>query len=153
MNWTPSKLKWVLRLFFGPYVGAAIKVETISADWKYTKVCMNKRFYNNNAFGTHFGGSLFAMTDPHYVLMLTNILGRKYLVWDQSANIDFIKPAKGKVTAEFTISDELLSEIKKNTNHGQKYLPEFDVDIIDEQGVIVAKVHKTLYIRHKKQNL
>ena len=38
---------------------------------------------NRNYVGTHFGGSLFAMTDPFYMLMMMRNLGPDYIVWDK----------------------------------------------------------------------
>ena len=143
-----KNIKWAFR-FFGPYIGAGVAVDEISEDWKYMKVSMKHRFYNDNIFGTHFGGSLYSMVDPHYVLMLLKILGKEYIVWDKGASIDFIKPGKGTMTAEFRISDQVIEEIKANTKDGEKYLPLFNVDIVNSTGEVVAKVEKTLYIRRK----
>ncbi len=149
MQLTPKKMKWFLR-FYPPYIGAGIKVNLISADWMTLKVSMSLKWYNKNAVGTQFGGSLYSMTDPHYVLMLMNLLGREFIVWDKSGSIDFIKPGKGKVSATFTITNEMINEIKLKTAGGEKYLPEFEVDIIDDNDDIIAKVYKTLYIRRKQ---
>ncbi len=44
--------------------------------------------------GTHFGGSLYAMTDPFFALMLQANLGGEYLVWDKAGSIDYIAPAR-----------------------------------------------------------
>lgn len=148
MQLSPNKMKWLLR-FYGPFLGAGIWVESISSDWKQLKVSMKQKLYNKNAVGTHFGGSLFAMTDPHHMLMVMNLLGRKYLVWDKAASIEFIKPGKGKVFADFVVSDEVIEKIKQETHDGSKYLPQFEVEVVDNQGDIVAKVSKTLYIRKK----
>ena len=148
MQLSPNKMKWLLR-FYGPFLGAGIWVESISSDWKQLKVSMKQKLYNKNAVGTHFGGSLFAMTDPHHMLMVMNLLGRKYLVWDKAASIEFIKPGKGKVFADFVVSDEVIEKIKQETHDGSKYLPQFKVEVVDNQGDIVAKVSKTLYIRKK----
>ena len=142
-------MKWFLR-FYPPYIGAGIKVDSISEDWKTLKVTMKLKWYNKNAVGTQFGGSLYSMTDPHYVLMLMNLLGKGYIVWDKSSSIDFIKPGKGKVYATFIITDEMIAEIRSKTVNGEKYLPDFKVDIIDNKGDIIAKVHKILYIRRKQ---
>ncbi len=146
---TGKKLKRLLG-FYPPYLGAGIKVESISTDWKKIVVSMKVRWYNRNAVGTHFGGSLYSMTDPHYMLMLMNILGRDYTVWDKAASIEFIKASKNKVTATFVITDKTIEKIKKNTVNGEKYLPTFEVDILDESQNVIAKVHKTLYIRRKQ---
>ncbi len=110
---------------------------------------MKMRFYNRNYVNTHFGGSLYAMTDPFYMLMLIQILGKEYVVWDKSANIAFIRPGKGTVTARFSIDQDIISDIIGKTTEGHKYMPTFLVDIVDEQGNTVARVFKKLYIRKK----
>lgn len=148
MKFTPKRMKWFLR-FYPPYIGAGIKVESISQDWKEMKVSMKLRWYNKNAIGTHFGGSLYSMIDPHFVLMLMPILGSDYIVWDQSASIKFLKPGNGKVSATFNISDDIITEIIKNTSEGKKYLPKFKVNIVDKKGDIVAVADKILYVRKK----
>ncbi len=148
-QWTRAKLKLILRLY-PPFIGAGIKITEIADDWKNLKVAMKLRWYNKNVVGTHFGGSLYAMTDPFFVLMLMKILGKNYIVWDQSAKIDFIEPGRGAVYADFKIDDEMIDLIKLNTDSGSKFLPEFTVDVTNDAGDIVAKVHKTLYIRRKR---
>ena len=110
---------------------------------------MKLRWYNRNYVGVHFGGSLFAMTDPWYMLMLMNNLGRDYYVWDKRGAIDYIAPGRGMVTAHFHIDDAVLDEIRARTAQGEKYLPEFHVEIRDEQQQVVARVHRQLYV-HKK---
>lgn len=145
---TPRLLKFILNIY-SPYLGAGIQVDHISEDWRQIRVSMKLRWYNRNAVGTHFGGSLYAMVDPHLMLMLMNILGKGYIVWDKSAAIDFIRPGKGRVFATFTITDEDIEEIMRRTADGGKYLPKFTVRIEDEQGEMVAQVKKILYIRKK----
>ena len=89
------------------------------------------------------------MTDPFFMLMLMHILDDEYIVIDKSAHIDFIKPGRGTVYANFFINDEQIENIKKNTSDGQRYFPEFSVDIVDEAGEKVATVRKTLYIKRR----
>lgn len=110
---------------------------------------MRMRFWNKNYVGTHFGGSLYAMTDPFYMLMLLNILGKNYIVWDKSANINFVKPGKGKVFAEFKFTEKQIEEIKDITNKQYKYEPSYMVSIKNSLGETVAEVEKELYIRKK----
>ncbi|MDP1776970.1 MAG: DUF4442 domain-containing protein, partial [Moraxellaceae bacterium] len=113
-------------------------------------VAMKLSWYNTNYVGTHFGGSLYSMIDPFFMLLLMNRLGRDYIVWDKAATIDFIKPGRGLVTATMTLDDERLAEVLKATADGQKYLPVWPVEIRDEDGELVARVDKTLYIRRKR---
>jgi len=83
------------------------------------------------------------------MLMMMQILGKEYIVWDKAAYIDFIKPGKGTVTARFVIDKEQIEDIILKTAHGQKYLPKFTVDIVDQANNKIAHVIKTLYIRKK----
>ncbi len=148
MKITANRMKWLLR-FYPPYLGAGIKVDYISDDWMDAQVSMKLKWYNRNYVKTHFGGSLISMTDPFYMLMLSNILGSNYVVWDKVASIDFIKPGVSKVSAQFKLTDKIIDEIFEQTNSGEKYLPTFNVNIFDEKGTVIAKVHKRLYIRKR----
>ena len=74
---------------------------------------MKLRFWNRNYVGTHYGGSLYSMADPFYMLMLMENLGRDYIVWDKAASIRFRKPGKGRVKAEFRLTDAQLDDIRE----------------------------------------
>ena len=148
-----SKVKLNISKFllyiYPPYLGSGIVVRKIAPDFRELVVQMKLRWYNRNYVGTHFGGSLYAMIDPFLMLMLFHILGKNYIVWDKSAAIDFIKPGKSTVTATFTIEDKDLKTILHHTSDGSKYLHEFQVQIVDSQGEVVAKVTKIVYVRKK----
>ena len=141
-------LKLGLNLY-PPYIGAGVTVAHIAEDWSLMTVKLTLRWYNRNYVGTHFGGNLFTMTDPFYMLMLMHRLGPAYKVWDQKAEITFVKPGKGTVVANMTVSEEQLEAIRAATVNGAKHFAEFDIDIVDEDGDVVATVHKTLYVREK----
>lgn len=145
---TPTALRKLMNCY-PPYLGAGIQVTHISDDYRIIDVQMKLRWYNRNYVGTHFGGSLFAMTDPFYMLALMNILGNQYLVWDKGADIDFIKPGAGTVFVKFEVTESMLQDIYQHTDSGDKYIPTYPVTIIDEQGETVAKVNKRIYIRRK----
>ena len=129
---------------------AGIRVTHIAEDFSSARVEMGQHWYNTNYVGTHFGGSLYSMVDPMYMLLLMRRLGNDYIVWDKSASIDFIRPGKGKVMARFELTDERVDEIRAATADGDKMLPEWDVEIVDESGELVARVHKILYVRRKR---
>ena len=137
---------------FPPYLGTGIAIPEVTPDFRRMTVVMRKRWYNSNAFGTHFGGSLYSMCDPHFVLLLVALLGPDYIVWDKAATIEFLKPGRGTVKAVFEWNDAQLADIRERTADGQKYEPQRVVDIVNAQGETVARVTKTLYIRRKKQN-
>jgi len=145
---SPKFLRLLINLY-PPYWGTGITVRSISPDYRDICVQMKMRWYNRNYVKTHFGGSLYSMTDPFFMLMLIHILGKEFVVWDKAAHIDFIKAERGTVTARFLIKEEQIEEIIRNTSGGDKYLPEFSVDIENRAGDKIARVVKTLYIRKK----
>jgi hypothetical protein len=111
---------------------------------------MKLSFWNANYVGTHFGGSLFAMTDPFYMLMLMANLGREYVVWDKAASIRYRKPGRGTVRAEFRLSDGQIDDIREKLTALPKYEPVFVVEVKDEAGVVIAEVEKMLHVRKKQ---
>ena len=145
----PNILKFGMNIW-PPFLGAGIRVKYIAPDYREIIVSLKLHWYNRNYVGTHFGGSLAAMTDPFYMLMLIHILGNKYTVWDKTSTIDYLAPGRGTVTAFFTLRDEEIAEIKDKTANGDPYFPEFSVDIVNESGEVIAKVEKKLYVRKKQ---
>jgi Domain of unknown function (DUF4442) len=138
-------LRWIN--VWPPLLGAGIRVRWHSN--RVVDVEMKLRAWNRNYVGTHYGGSLYSMTDPFYMLMLMENLGRDYVVWDKAASIRFRKPGKGKVKAEFRLSDVQLDEIRSQLATLEKYEPTFPVEVKDEAGDVVAEVQKVLHIRRK----
>jgi len=138
----PRFINWWL-----PFLGAGIRVTRLDADWKAVDVEMKLRFWNVNYVGTHYGGSLYSMTDPFYMLMLMENLGRGYIVWDKAATIRFRKPGKGKVTARFRLSEEQVEEVRRQLETEERVQPAFRVEVRDESGEVVAEVEKILHVR------
>lgn len=126
-----------------------IKVRRIADDFSAIDVEMVQRFWNTNYVGVHFGGSLFTMTDPFYMLMLIETLGREYIVWDKAGAIRYRRPAKGTVRAEFRLTAEQIDEVRRATENGEKVEPVFMVEIKDQSGEVVAIVERTLYVKKK----
>ena len=140
------------RLFnlWPPFRAAGIRVREIAPDFRSATVELRMRLLNRNYVGTHFGGSLFAMTDPFFMIMMMKNLGPQYLVWDKQGTVRFLKPARGTVVARFQLPEASIAEARAATASGEKHEPKFRVEIVDGDGVTVADVEKTLYIRKKK---
>lgn len=132
-----------------PYLGAGIRVAHIAADYRHVVVELRLGLRNRNYFGTHFGGSLYAMTDPFFALMVLHNLPAGYVVWDKAASIDFVAPGRGRVHAEFRLEPHDLDTILKMTAAGDKHLHLFKVDVVDAEGLVVARVEKIVYVRKK----
>jgi len=141
-----------LRLnLYAPFLGAGIRVKRLAPGWKEVDVEMKLRWWNANYVGTHYGGSLYSMTDPFFMVMLIENLGQDYIVWDKSATIRFKRPGRGTVTASFRLSDQQIDEIKQALNAEKKIERVFTVEVKDESGTIIAEVEKLLHIRRKDQ--
>jgi acyl-coenzyme A thioesterase PaaI-like protein len=132
-----------------PFLFSGISIREISKDFRYAKVRLKKSGLTTNYVGTLFGGSLFAMTDPFYMVMVMKNLGDGYVVWDKQSEIDYVSPGKSSVYAEFNLSESDLVEIKQEVASAGKHLKWFEVDIKSAEGTLVAKVRKQIYIRQK----
>ena len=133
-----------------PFLFAGIHVAAIGDDFRSARVELRMRRWNRNYVGTHFGGSLFAMTDPFWMLLVLHALGDGYIVWDKAATIDFEKPGRGAVHADFALDDATLDELRAAAAGGDKVLRWFDAPVRDAAGDVVAMVRKQLYVRRKR---
>ncbi len=133
-----------------PYLFSGVRVRTIASDWRHAEIELRSHWWNRNYVGVHFGGNLFSMTDPFWMLLTLNALGKDYIVWDKAGAIDFRKPGRGTVRAHFRLDDAILDEIRAATAGGDKYLRWCETEIVDANGEVVARVRKQLYIRRKE---
>ena len=140
-------LKWIN--WYPPFLGMNIRVVYTAPDFQTIRVQSKLARRNLNAVGTHFGGTLYAMCDPWFMLILMHALGDEYIVWDKAAHIQFLRPGRGTVTATFHIPPERVAEIRAAADRGEKIEPTFTVDVVDEQNETVARVEKLLYVRKK----
>ena len=145
---SPRSLRRILNLW-PPFLFAGIRVMEIGEDWRSARVRLRMHAWNRNAVGTHFGGSLFAMCDPFWMLLALHALGPDYIVWDQAGGIEFVKPGKGTVEARFELDDAALDELRAATAGGEKTLRWFENTVTDAEGEVVARVRKQLYVRRK----
>ena len=134
---------------YPPYLGMGVSVRSFRDDFTRFEVELRARWYNRNLFGTHFGGSLYSMSDPFFVFIITMNLGSGYIVWDKSATIEFLKPAKGTILRVFEISNNRLEEIRVEVDDLGKNTYLFESDLVDETGQAVARVSKEVYVRSK----
>ena len=149
-SWDAEALK---RRFnaYPPYAGARIEVTHLADDAREIQVRMPLEKSNTNFVGTHFGGSLYAMVDPHLMILLIRRLGPDYVVWDQSATIDFLRPGRGTVHVTVRVTDAEVEEIRAATASGEKHLPEWTLEVTDENDEVVATVLKILYVRRRRE--
>lgn len=141
----------ILRLInlWPPFLFAGISVVKISQDYRQTTVKLKLRFWNKNYVGTQYGGSMFSMADPFYMIMLIENLGKEYVVWDKAATIRYLKPGRTELTAEFHLSDDDLETIRRIVAEKGKMEWVRLVEIKDAAGERVAEVEKVISIRSR----
>lgn len=147
-----SLLRHILN-FWPPFLFSGVHVRRLDADYRHARVELRVRPWNRNYVGTHFGGSLFSMTDPFWMLLVMQSLGRDYIVWDKTGEIEFVKPGRGTVRASFDLDETTLEALRQATAQGDKHLHWFDTDVTDDAGDVVARVRKQLYIRRKRDRV
>jgi acyl-coenzyme A thioesterase PaaI-like protein len=135
--------------FYPPFLGMGIRVRHCNAESTRFEVELRERWYNRNLFGTHFGGSLYTMADPFYLFIVTLNFGPAYIVWDKSAGIDFLKPARGTILGVFEIPAERLVEMRMSVDALGKGTFDFVTELTDGDGNAVARVRKEIYVRSK----
>jgi acyl-coenzyme A thioesterase PaaI-like protein len=140
---------WMRRLFnlWPPFRAAGIRVTRVAPDFRHVTVELRAGLLNRNFVGSHFGGSMFAMADPFFMIMMMRNLGRGYVVWDKAAAIRFLRPGRGTLTARFELTQAMVDEAVSRTAGGSRHEPTYGVEITDGKGLPVAAVEKTLHIR------
>jgi acyl-coenzyme A thioesterase PaaI-like protein len=141
-------LRWRFNLF-PAYRGTGGRIAYIAADYREVRVRLPLSWRTRNYVGTIFGGSLYGAVDPIFMIMLIQLLGRDYIVWDKSATIRFRKPGRTTLYATFTIGEAELEAIRLATANGEPVDRVYHVDLADEQGVVHASVEKVIYVRRK----
>lgn len=147
-----QKLRFYFLNFYPPYFGAGIRYKKIGKDFTHFQLSMKLHWWNRNLVGTHFGGSLYSMCDPFYMLILMENLGEGYIVWDKAATIRFIAPGLGQVVADFEIPKKEIERIRKEADEKRKLDVFFQTKIYDSKtGKVVAELDKVVYVRRKER--
>lgn len=135
--------------WYPPYLFAGIKVVDYASDFSYFRTRLKLTWYNRNLIGTAFGGSLYSMCDPFFMFIVLSQLSDEYIVWDKTASIEFVKPGKGTVYADFKLSPTQISKIKTTVDRNGKGVFEFPCEVKDSDGNLIAKLQKGIYVRRK----
>lgn len=143
---SPGGMRRMLNLW-PPFLFSGITVLEISKDFRHAKVRLKKKSITSNYVGTLFGGSLFSMTDPFFMIMIMKNLGKKYIIWDKRGEIEFVSPGRETVYGSFDITDLDLADIKVEVEKSGKYLKWFEVELKTADGTVVARVKKQIYFR------
>lgn len=145
---TPGRLRRAANVW-PPFLFSGIRVLHLDDDWREVRVALRLRLWNRNYVGTQFGGSLFAMTDPWWMLLLMNRIGPGYVVWDRAAEIRFVSPGLGDVFAHVVLDDARVRAVRAaaDAEPGGVTREWFETDVVTLDGTVVARVRKQLHIR------
>lgn len=150
MRITPRRLAIGMSLY-PPNLFSGIRVRRFSPDWTEAVVELRVNVFTRNYVGTAFGGSLSAMTDPYYFMLIAHQLGREVVVWDTRGEIEFVKPGRGVLTARFEVSREKAMELRERARGGAKVLEWFETEVVDAHGDVVARVRREVYVRERRE--
>ena len=145
---TPTTFRRLVNLW-APFLFNAIRILSLSADWSEARVVLRLRPWNRNYVKSQFGGNLFAMTDPFWMLLAMHQLGGDYYVWDKAASIDFVAPGYEDVYAHFKLEPAVVDELRAAAAGGDKVLRWFETEVTTAEGKLIARVRKQLYVRLK----
>lgn len=135
--------------FFPAYRGTGARVVYIADDYREIRVKIPLSWRTRNYVGTIYGGSMYGGVDPIYMLMLIKTLGAGYVVWDKAAQIRFKRPGRETLFADFVLTGEELSEIKKILEAEKSVDRIYTVKLADRNGKVHALIEKTLFIAKK----
>lgn len=125
------------------------RVVYLAEDFTQLTVRLSLNWKTRNVVGTIFGGSMYASTDPYFMLMLMKILGDGYVVWDKGCTIRFKQPAKGSIYADFIVTPEMLQDVRTQVAAQKEYDFTWTLQYKDKSGNVYAEFDKVLYVAHK----
>lgn len=149
----PAQILGFAMNFYPPLLGMGVRVRHMAADWSLARVELKLTRWNRNQHGTAFGGSISAMTDAFFPLLLMHQLGPDYRVWDQACEVEFRSPGTGTVFAEFEMPASVVEEVRVAAASGEKVLRWFELDLHLADGTVVAHARRLVYIRKKPQRV
>jgi hypothetical protein len=141
--------RWRLN-FFPAYRGTGARITYIADDWREVRIKLALNWRTRNYVGTIFGGSMYGAIDPIYMVMLIQILGPAYVVWDKGAMIRFKRPGRSTLHARFVLDAPEIDAIRAELIERSAIERDYQVDLVDADGTIHASVTKTLHIRRKE---
>jgi len=145
-----NKLRCWSFYLFGCYRGTGGRLRYIAEDWSEVRLDLPLSWRTRNYVGTIFGGSIYSAVDPIYMLMLIRRLGPEFIVWDKAASIQFKKPGKETLHAQFVVSDEELAAIHAALETQRSIDRGYIIELKDSAGIACATVEKLIYIRRRE---
>ncbi|MEA2102821.1 MAG: DUF4442 domain-containing protein [Thermodesulfobacteriota bacterium] len=135
--------------FFPAFRRTGGRIVYFSSDWDEIQMKLPLNWKTRNYVGTMYGGSMYAAIDGIYMVMLINLLGKRYIVWDKRAEIKYLKPGKGTLETRLRIDKKELSEIKRLLKEQRSIERIYTIEWKDRAGDVCSVIHKHIYIKNK----
>jgi Domain of unknown function (DUF4442) len=148
-----SLKSWATRLLFNQfpcYRRTGVKVTYVSPDFHEVHIKLPLNWKTKGYNGTTFGGSMYACIDPVYMTMISWCLGRNYIAWDKSVEIEFRKPGKGTLYSTFRLPPGELEQIKSELETSHSVDRVYNVELVDDAKTVHASFRKTVQVRKRK---
>lgn len=137
--------RWLFNLW--PCIrGTGARITFVSGDFHELHVRLPLNWRTRNRVGTIFGGSLYAAVDPFYMILLMELLGKDFVVWDKAAAIRFRRPGRDTLHARFAFTPEQVAEIRATATEKGEYVFDLEVALRDAAGTPHAEITKTMYV-------
>lgn len=122
-------------------------VETLEVDRGYCKMRMPLA-PNLNHVGMMYAGALYTIAElPGGTIYLSSFDTRRFYPIVKDMQIRFRRPAMTDVTVEITLSEEEIQRIEAATEEHGKCDFEWDVELKDDNGEVVAMSHNVYQLR------
>lgn len=135
--------------FFPAFRATGARVTWIADDLRAVRIKLPLNYQTKNIYGTLFGGSMYAATDPLYAILIKVGLGPGYIIWDKVGAIRYKKPGRSTLYAECRVTDQELAALKAQLETQPSVDVEREIELVDEAGVVHAVVRKTIYVARK----
>ena len=148
---------WYTRLerigfnFFPAVFGTGATVTYIASDYREVRVRLPLSWRTRNYVGTIFGGSMYAATDPIYMVMLYKLLGSNYIIWDKAATIRFRKPGRATLYATCIVDTTETQAIQETLETRPSIDRVYQIELTDAEGVVHASIEKTVCVGRKNR--
>ncbi len=144
---------WLHRLrfnFFPAFRATGARVIYISEDMRKLRIMLPLNFRTRNIHGTVFGGAMYAATDPLYAILVKSALGPGHIIWDKAGAIRYKRPGRSTLYAECVLSDAQVTSIRKRLEAESSIDLNYEIELLDADGVVHAVVQKTIYAARKE---
>jgi acyl-coenzyme A thioesterase PaaI-like protein len=147
-SWQSRVTRWGFN-WWPCYRGTGGRITYVASDWREVRVRVPLSFGTRNYVGTIFGGSMYGALDPIPMIMLIQLLGPEYSVWDKSASVRFLRPGRETLYATVRIDDAELAAIHDAIDGTGRAERTYTIDLRNGAGEPHARVEKVISIRRR----